>query len=280
MKNIFILSLLCYAFTIVSCFAQQCGQSLGQFFDELKTITERSYKEPPYKLSYEEYSSFDFITFKPIDDKISDTLQYVQVGYDLKKNVKELIFHSLNEVYSLLIYDFTDHRILLLKRKDAFGEWMFTPTAIRTSKDGNYMINVHSLFDGDYNYYKLFKYFPITTFEKISCLMDLREDLYPKRFVKFSNGKIVTYSGLGYEFEKSCKLEFEGVYFFIDPEHHNFNLTIDRNSCMKEIMERSIELTIKSNLRIFTSPDIFKETIAPIWIFCGDHSYILKNKQN
>ena len=277
MKKSFVLFLACYTFTIVSCVAQQCDQSLGQFFDELKAITVRSYTETPYKLTYEKHSSFNFITFEPIDDKPSDSLQYVQVGYDLKKNIKELIFRSLNEVYSLLVYDFTDHRIFFLKRQGDFGEWMFTPTAILTSKYGNYMINVHPLFDGDYyNYNKLFKYFPITTFEKISCLMDLREDLYPKRFVKFSNGKIVTYSGLGYEFEKSCKLDLEGIYFFIDPERHNFNLTIDRNSCIKEIMGRTVELTVKSNLRIFTSPDIFKEIVAPLWIYCGDHSYVIK----
>jgi len=241
-------------------------------------VTERSYKEAPEKLRYEKHTNFDFVTFTPIDDKAFDSLQFVQVGYDGKKMIKELIFHSLGQDYALVVHIFTDHKILLLKRLNAFGEWMFTPTAILTSKDGNYMMNVHSLFDGDYNCYDLFKYFPITTFEKVSCLMELREDLYPDKFVKFSNGKIVTYSDLRYEFEKSCKLELEGIYFFIDPEHHNFDLNIDRNTCLKEIIKRTINLSIESNLRIFTSPSVFREIKAPLWIFCGDHSYFMKDK--
>jgi len=271
MKNIVALSLFCFVSSLTTCFSQPCvAFSLGEFFDELKAL-----KTTSVKLHFEKHSNFDFTSFKPIDEEVVDSLRYVDVGYDSKNNVRELVFRRFNEIYALSVYDFRDHRVLILKRRDGDGsdEWLFTSTAILASKTGNYMINVVPLFEGDYNPYKLYKYFPVTTFDKVSCLMNLREDLYPREFVRFSNGKIVMHSGLKYEFERSRKLELEVIHFFIDPEHYFPNLGVEKNSCMKEIMDKMIVLTTKSNLIVSATPSVFKDTDAPLWIFGGGHSY-------
>lgn len=271
MRNTFNLLLLYLVFSTVGCLAQPCSSfSIGQFFDELKSL-----KPTSEKFSFKRYSDFDFVSFKPIDILKDDSLHYVDVGYDTNKNVKELIFRKSNENYSLIVYDFKDHRILLLKLQDASDEWLYTPTAILVSKCGNYMINVRQLFEVDYNPYELFKYFPISSFEKVSCLMSLRDDLYPEEFIRFSNGKIATFSGLKYESPKSYQLEWEDVHFFVDPDHYYSNLSIDKNSSMKEIMEKTTILRTISNMIVFAKPNVFKEIDAPLWIFSGAHSYLI-----
>jgi len=257
-------------------FAQSfCNKfSLGDFFDKLKSLR-------PIKselLSYRRFDHFDFEHFKPIGD-VRDS-SFVSIGCDQKGDIREIVFKGPKEVFSLSVYDFEWYRILLLKRPTYLNEFLYTPTAIFNSKnnDENYMLNVKAQFRNDYDAYELFDSFPITDLNQVSCLMKLDKDLYPHEMVKFSNMKIVLYSGFKYEFERSHKLELEMMCFFIDADHYYKNLDINENSCMKEIIDRIINLRTESNLIVFSKPGVFNETQSPIWIFSGAHRYHLSEK--
>jgi hypothetical protein len=269
MRRLIIISVLVFCTT--TSFAQlRCGTpSIGDFFAKLKSLK-------PIKsglLSYKKYDSFDFELFKPIGN-IKDS-SFVVVGYDGNDNIREIIFNDAREPFSLAVYSFEEYRILLLKRKNNHADYLYTPTAIFNSKSGdeNYMINVRAQFKNNYEAYDLFEQFPIGKFEDISCIMYLDKQLYPYEMIKFSNQRIVLYSEFKYEFEASRKLEFELMYFFIDPEHYYKDLNINENFCMKDIVSKMTELKTESNLVVFSKPSVLSKTQAPLWVFSGAHRY-------
>lgn len=260
------------SFNTLVAYSQDCESfSLGQLFAELKAL-----KYQKQDLKFARHGSFDFVSFKPVGEG-ADLSSYVDVGYDGKNTIHEIIIHSPYQVYALEVHDSKEHKILLLKLQDPSDRWLFTSVAILLSRCGNYMLNVRSVFEKDYDPYELFDFFPITTFQNISCLMSLREDLYPYEFVRFSEGRIVTYSGLKYEFEKSSKLELEAMHFFIGSNVTSADLSIRKSTNMKEVIKRSILLRTKSNLIVFTKPKMFESLVSPLWIMGGAHSYFMDN---
>src|SRR5689334_4180802 len=107
------------------------GISIGQFFSKLKDLKPVDQKA----LLYKEVKYFDFAKFLPTDSAAD--IESPIIGYDSKGNICEIIFEDHDHEYSLLVYNFKDFRILILKSSWNKGDFYYTPTAIYSSRKGN-----------------------------------------------------------------------------------------------------------------------------------------------
>jgi hypothetical protein len=255
------------------CQSNQSAPTVGKFFDELKQLKPDKRKVS----SYRDFLGFDFISFKPSNERLDSTS--VRVGYDEKENIKEIIVENSNKLYSysLEVYEFRDHRIFLVKRPYGNSEFRYSPTAIYYSKnkEEHYMLNVKDQFRNEYDGHQLFEHFPIGNFNEISCIMRLGNDLYPHDMIKISNGKIIFYSIIKYQFEISHSLDLEMMHFFIDEDYFK-DLRIEKESCIDDVFEKASNTD--SNLIVFSKPSVFTYTTAPLWIFNGAHRYHFARK--
>jgi hypothetical protein len=255
------------------CQSNQSGPKVGDFFDDLKHLESGRQQVSMYR----DFLSFDFISFKPSNERLDSTL--VRVGYDAKENINEIVINYANKMYSysLEVYEFKDHRILLLKRPFGDSQYRYTPTAIYYSKNGEerYMINVKDQFQNAYDGHQLYENFPLGNLNDISCLMRLGNDLYPQDMIKIFNRKVIFYSIIKYHFELSHSLDFEMMHFFIDEDCFK-DLEIENESCIEDIFEKVS--SIDSNLIVFAKPSVYTYTTAPLWIFNGAHRYHFAHK--
>jgi hypothetical protein len=273
MKKTLITILLTIASIIGLCQSNQCVPKVGDLFDELKQLNSSKQRVTVYR----DFLDFDFISFKPSHKRLDSTS--VRVGYDEKENIKEIMINHVNKLYSysLEVYEFKDHRIFLVKRPYGNSQFRYSPTAIYYSKnkEEHYMVNVKDQFQDGYDGHQLFENFPVGNLNDISCLMRLGNDLYPQDMIKISDGKIIFYSIIKYQFEISHSLDFEMMHFFIDGDCFKV-LKIEQGSCIEDVFQKVSNAD--SNLIVFAKPSVFTYTTAPLWIFNGAHRYHFPHK--
>lgn len=224
-------------------------------------------------LTFKKFSSFDFGRFLPIEDRTLD--QEFEVGFSSTGEIREITYigkSKFSTMYKLLVFDFKDFRVLILKHLIA-DKFLFTPIALVTlkSKEENYAVNFVKKFGKEDAccgpFY--FSEFPITDINNISSIMFLDQKLFPTQIVQLSARQIVISSDIHYEHDNPSKIIKEAASFFLSPGYYT-NLKINPSMCMSDIVRAC---QVPPDLVVDMVPNMhgFEET--PLWVFGGAIDY-------
>lgn len=257
--------------SISVCNAQNVCKSLtfGDIFLLLKNVDLKR----ELNLNIQKYAAFDFKKFKPEGEVSSG--DYFEIGYDSKGTIEEIVHRDdkkPNLTYRMLVYDYSEYRILLSQYYTKTG-FLFNATAFIMIKDAsiNFMINLFPQFDPDHghNGFILSNDFYNNGIDDMSAIMILDLDFFPQKLYKFSKKQIVMASYFNYDKKDSHKFQGEYVYLFFNTPLHPA-VKVDQNTCLSDLSN----VYPNADLIIPQEPAFGEGTIQTLWLMSGAHQYI------
>jgi|GEM_PF-2783020 len=235
--------------------------TIGQFCEKLESI-DYSIREP---LVFEYYNAFSFAEFKATNSNYCDTDSCFRIGFNSKRQIREVRFSNSSYAYTLSVFDFETYRILVPTDGEYEGKYVYDNVAILMNKTTkyNYMICAMVASDeaglgvpgiiGGVNFKKV---------KDITAIFILNEELYPVFQMKFLRGRMIYSADINYPTYHTFGVSDAQVFIFSDRRKA---LKLLYGTCPQTLQDNAQA----AELRLKVQPEGYGRQVPPLWDLFG-----------
>lgn len=279
-KKIFLVLFFIASINLYCQTAEESKITFKMIFDSLKGIKGN---KPITIRDKQKYDAFDFKLFKPVGNysggsdyfevSYNDQQAIVRIEHIEKKGKMENFIFNVFDFSSFAIWSFSNNyeNFTVSERYNLYTQSFFI--RIKSSQK-NYFVNplpqfgVKTEVGGIYG-----EPFDVKDISGISCIMTLRDDLWPETIFRFRDGKFIFGSHIIYKDDKRTTI---GENIFINTENDKI-LIEEKTNLNSKFFER---ITYTYPFSFFAKPRIKEDyLIFPLWNWLGIHQYSFMNSK-